>query len=692
MRLRSRHRNADGVHLFNLSDLATNMPDFVEPATMPTTVSSDPSWARVRRWTIGICAGLLMVFAALAWSAVKGKSPTADEGYHAMAGWLHLWKGEYRFDSEDPPLWNTLAAIVTGPGTIRVDMRGLDWSNLPLDAGAEYKWQIQTLFRTAGNDPISFIARFRAVMLAVGVALGASIAYFVWRVARSCNATPMAAGAATVLATGLFAIDPNFLAHSPLMKNDVASALALLGLTACTREAGRVLTLRRIVALGIWSSIAMTVKFNGPLLVGSAAVLLFLRAVSRWPWRMGGRRANVRLCDSRLKRVQATALTLAVMGTMMFATIWISYGLRFAPSPDRGAQLNMPSLTLACLINSWEARHWDGMVLHPPTKEQGEQMPRPAIVRFVGWADERHVLPQSFLAGLLYVFQASQTRGTFLCGQSGNSIGAWWYFPFAMAVKTPVATLAALAATAMAVPFWLRRCKGDAAISDSPSIRVEIWTALCLGVPVAIYLGAAMSANLNLGLRHVFPVYPLLFVAMGLAMARLWDWRRAPAMLLGTLVLAALAIESFVAYPDYIPFFNAMAGGSRSGLRLLSDSNLDWGQDLPLLAKWQQKHPDQKLYLAYFGTADPAYYGIRYTNVTDGYWYGPAAQPINSPGVLAISATTLQGPYAGHTFGVPTWSMLWKFKPFEVLGGSIYLFHVPATQADRLPPGTSLIN
>jgi hypothetical protein len=676
----------------NLNDVATNMPDFVEPETIPATVPSDANGARARRWTIGICGGLLIVFAALSWSAVKGKSSTVDEGYHAMAGWLHLWKGEYRFDSEDPPLWNTLAAIVTGPGTIRVDMHGLDWSNLPLDAGAEYKWQIQTLYRTAGNNPTNFIARFRAVMLVIGVGLGATLACFVWRIARSWSATPMAAGAATVLATGLFALDPNFLAHSPLMKNDVASALALLGLTACTWEAGRILTLRRIVMLGVWSSIAMTVKFNGPLLIGTSAILLLLRAISPWPWRMGIRRAAVRLYVSRLKRLQATALALAVMGTMTFATVWLSYGLRFAPSRDSGARLNMPRLTLACLINSWEARHWDGMVLHPPTKEQGEQMPRPAIVRFVGWADERHVLPQSFLAGLLYVFQASQTRGTFLWGQSANSTGTWWYFPFAMAVKTPLATLAALAATAMALPVWMRRCKGDAAISNPPLIRVEIWTTLCLGVPVAIYLGAAMSANLNLGLRHVFPVYPLLFVAMGLAMARLWDWRRAPAMLLGTLVLSALAIESCSAYPNYIPFFNALAGGSRGGLRLLSDSNLDWGQDLPLLANWQQTHPHQKLYLAYFGTPDPAYYGIRYTNITDGYWCGPAAQPINSPGVLAISATTLQGPYVGHTFGVPTWSTLWKLKPFEVLGGSIYLFHVPATPADLLPPGQSLIN
>ena len=156
--------------------------------------------------------------------------------------------------------------------------------------------------------------------------------------------------------------------------------------------------------------------------------------------------------------------------------------------------------------------------------------------------------------------------------------------------------------------------------------------------------------------------------------------------------MAAAAVESCCAYPNYLPFFNLLAGGSRGGLRLLSDSNLDWGQDLPLLAAWQRSHPDQKLYLAYFGTADPAYYGIRYTNVADGYSEGPPAQHINSPGVFAISATTLQGPYCGQTLGKPTWCTLWKLKPFEVLGGSIYLFHVPSGPDDRLPRGESLID
>lgn len=608
-----------------------------------------------------------------------------------MAGWLHLWKGEYRYDSEDPPLWNTLAAAITGPHNIQTNLAELDWSNMPLAAGPEYHWEILTLFRNPNNNPIAFLQRFRAVMLAVAVALVVFLACFVWRMAIAWHATPLAAAAATLLATALFALDPNFLAHSPLMKNDVASALALLGLTASTWAAGRSLTLLRVFALAIWSGIAMTVKFNGALLIESSAALLLFRAISPWPWTIELPRTAAWRCASRARRLQVVAATLLVMGAISFMAIWLTYGMCFAPSNQPGSQMNMSRLADAALIGVWEAKHWDGTEVVPPTKEQMASMSRPLVLQFVTWANKHRILPQAFLAGLLYVFQASQTRATFLCGQSSN-VGTWWYFPFAMAVKTPIATLAAFVATAIFALFGLSRLTRKPATAVPPTFRIETWTALCLAVPIAIYISTAMMSNLNLGLRHVFPIYPLLFAAVGLAMAKLWDRHKTTAAAAGLIVITGLAIESCAAYPNYIPFFNAFAGGSRGGLRLLSDSNLDWGQDLPLLAAWQRSHPDQKLYLAYFGTADPAYYGIRYTNVADGYSEGPPAQHINSPGVFAISATTLQGPYCGQTLGKPTWCTLWKLKPFEVLGGSIYLFHVPSGPDDRLPRGESLID
>jgi hypothetical protein len=504
------------------------------------------------------------------------------------------------------------------------------------------------------------------------------------------------------------------------MKNDVASALTMLGLVTSTWAAGQVLTLPRVLALGVWSGIALSVKFNAPLTIGSSVILLLTRALLPWPWFIGCTSRTASPCVSRLRRTGPAAATVAGMALMTYGILWLSYGLRFAPSPAPGVALNIPKAIYWSVTEHWKAQHPEPTSDTRASIQELENAP-PPIARFARWANESRALPQSFLAGLLYMFSISQTRVAFLCGQYPTR-GTWWFFPFVMLVKTPLTTLAALAGAAILALCMLPARDGRAAkklfqngsaegvargntarpgrhrpaprgcdITSNRQVAAGLpktWARLCLALPVLIYLGAAMASSLNLGIRHVLPVFPLLFAGVGLVMASAWDRRRVPALAGGLLVIFGLAVETGLAYPNYIPFFNAFAGGDRGGLRLLSDSNLDWGQDLPLLAEWQQDHPGVKLYLAYFGTAVPENFGIHYTKLIDGY----SNQPINSPGVIAISATTLQGTYSERLVARPYWSVLWTLKPFEVLGGSIYLFHVPPTRTDRLPAGESLLD
>ena len=144
-------------------------------------------------------------------------------------------------------------------------------------------------------------------------------------------------------------------------------------------------------------------------------------------------------------------------------------------------------------------------------------------------------------------------------------------------------------------------------------------------------------------------------------------------------LLVLLAVESLSAFPDFLPFFNVAVGGARGGFYLLSDSNLDWGQDLPALAAWQDRHPGRPLYLAYFGNADPASYGIRYHNLPAGYRYGPPPEslPARGPATVAISASILQGLYGRPEAG-NAYAPFRDRSPDEVLGGSIYLFDLDA--------------
>ena len=135
---------------------------------------------------------------------------------------------------------------------------------------------------------------------------------------------------------------------------------------------------------------------------------------------------------------------------------------------------------------------------------------------------------------------------------------------------------------------------------------------------------------------------------------------------LGGMLLA----ETLLAWPDYIAYFNFVVGGERGGIKLLSDSNLDWGQDLPTLAQWQKQHPDTPLALAYFGIVDPAFYGIRAVSLPPGT---PDPQITNGH-IIALSATNLQGVYGE---GYISYQSL---HPIDILGGTIYLYDLRANK------------
>jgi hypothetical protein len=182
-----------------------------------------------------------------------------------------------------------------------------------------------------------------------------------------------------------------------------------------------------------------------------------------------------------------------------------------------------------------------------------------------------------------------------------------------------------------------------------------------------------VTAEFNIGLRHALPIYPFMFVVIGLAAVRLT--KTMTGRLVGALLVVSLTVETVAAFPDYLAFFNVAFASRR--LDLLGDSNLDWGQDLPLLAEWQQHHPQQPLYLAYFGLCDPAAYHIHYLNLLPGYGFGPPPQPPTKPGVVAISATFLQGLF----FHDPLSQYLRGQKPIGVLGHTIYLFQFDSSAA-----------
>jgi hypothetical protein len=98
-------------------------------------------------------------------------------------------------------------------------------------------------------------------------------------------------------------------------------------------------------------------------------------------------------------------------------------------------------------------------------------------------------------------------------------------------------------------------------------------------------------------------------------------------------------------YPDYLTYFNGLAGGPQNGHRVLIDSNFDWGQDLKGLKRWMDHHQRQSIQFLYFGMADPEYYGIKAFYLPGSLIIHPSPENANFelPDYLAVSANLLYG-------------------------------------------------
>src|SRR5262249_48053724 len=118
-------------------------------------------------------------------------------------------------------------------------------------------------------------------------------------------------------------------------------------------------------------------------------------------------------------------------------------------------------------------------------------------------------------------------------------------------------------------------------------------------LPVALYAVVSLTSHLNIGHRHLLPMYPFLIVFAS-KVARLFTSRREPRLRALAAVLVAWCVaETALIYPHFLAYFNEIAGGPSGGYRWLVDSNLDWGQDLKGLARYQQQHSEEPLFLSY---------------------------------------------------------------------------------------------
>jgi 4-amino-4-deoxy-L-arabinose transferase-like glycosyltransferase len=299
------------------------------------------------------------------------------------------------------------------------------------------------------------------------------------------------------------------------------------------------------------------------------------------------------------------------------------------------------------------------------------------IAYFVLWAVYRFDVspfPASFYTQRVWqTFRVIEDEplASFLLGET--SLGGWWYyFPVALAVKTSLPLLI-LAVIGTAVTFktvgWRR--------------SAVLW------LPPLLFLLLAMAGSITIGYRHILPVVPFIIMLAsfsgnwGIKILGYWDnqYSAIPiSQLLITLLLLWHIIGTVRLFPHQEAFFNELVGGPAGGGQVLADSNLDWGQDLIALREVMAEMGIEEVYLGYFGTAVPEFYGIRYQPIP-GFLRHTAGAEVNAynpytppPGWYAIGQTSLQlGLMLQNT---DVYAYFREQTPIAKAGYSINLYHV----------------
>jgi hypothetical protein len=246
---------------------------------------------------------------------------------------------------------------------------------------------------------------------------------------------------------------------------------------------------------------------------------------------------------------------------------------------------------------------------------------------------------------------------SFLLGQY-SATGFRLYFPLAMLLKWPPVVL--LLGVLGAVLVLCRRF---------PARR----DFLLLAIFPAVYFVFAVTAHIDIGIRHMLPVYPFLLLFAG----AVWQWasgQRWRKLILGVLLLAQAADIARYA-PDYLSYFTPFVKPADTW-KLLSDSNTDWGQGMVALSQYQAKHPGEPLHLTYVGEVDPAWYGIRYTRLKE---------EDHPSGLVVVSATHLSGQLLKNHFAY-RWLLQYPVK--TVLNHTLYVFEVPPGGAAGAEPAS----
>ncbi|HWP48335.1 MAG TPA: glycosyltransferase family 39 protein [Candidatus Limnocylindrales bacterium] len=603
---------------------------------------------------------LLLILGLQVFLSMGQISITYDEFAHLPAGYSYLKTGDFRMYSHNPPLIKLITAFPLLFMEIRLPQSNYwDSEEVPVRP-----WFYGMDFMRANRTQyLHFFFYARLMTLFLSGLLGFLV--FLW--SREFYGTP--AGCFSLF---LYVFCPNILAQSGLATVDLGTSLTIFLAVYCFYHYLKIRTygptslhLLTLFLSGITLGLALLSKFTGLLLLILYPILL--------GWQFIRSRGKSRTTNNRRQALVTPFLGIVLIA---FLTVHIGYAFQGSFSP----------------LGSY---HFTSNFLKPLNHPLLKNIPVPLPFYYLKGFDNQKV-------------KEEYGSETMLLGEVSRT-GWWYYYLFVLLFKVPLPIFIFL------ILIFLRRA------TDDRRPRVDD---IFLLVPTGVILITFSFVRLQLGIRYVLPIFPFLFVYLGQTVHVLQKNKKAqestpcfesvedppsPIPVSGEEILLRKAqnqqdtpslqkkptpeskktritaliiglsfwylISSLSVYPNYLSYFNELAGGPRNGYRILSDANLDVGQGLIQLKKYLTEQGIERINLLYFGWVDPGLYGIQAHQFPN----------LSPHGVYAISVAYLQGiPFIrmdaqGRVYRLSPefFEMFKNLEPEAQIANSIFIYKIP---------------
>lgn len=556
--------------------------------------------------------------------SIKDDSLTMDELAHLPAGYSYLTQKDMRLNPEHPPLVKDLAALPL------LFIKDIEFpSDIPAwqeDINGQWDFGRYFLYQT-GNPIEKMIFLGRILMILVLILLGFFI--FKWTKELFGNGTAL-------LALFLFSFSPTFLAHGRLVTTDVGATAGVFIATYYFIKTLKFPFAKNIIIAGIAFGIAQLLKFSAIILVP----LFGLLGLVWWLIKLGTFRQTIKI-----------GFLIFVVG---FLLIWPIYQFHIWNYPP-------------------EKQTIDAQVY---LRDTVELVKKPIL-----WATDKPIIRAyaHYFTGLAMVFhRVAYGNTTYFLGEVSN-FGWSYYFPIVYLIKEPITfhALTLIAIFYALVLLFKNKFWKDAKNKTTNLIKTHFPEFAMLAF-IVIYWTVSIKGSLNIGVRHLLPVFPFTIILAGAMTVKLL---KEPYLKIKYIILIVLifwqAFSVVSVYPHFLAYFDELVGGSANGYKYVVDSNLDWGQDLKRLKKWVEENKIDKIYVDYFGGGDAKYY-LKEKYVP---WWGTRnPQELPEGSYLAVSATLLQGGRGKKIPGLegPEGYYLWlnKYQPVAKIGYSIFVYRI----------------